>query len=70
MMLKKKEDQSVSVLLRRGNKIPRGGRGKGDLRREKGEGKGEGSPMVGDWGELLRVRKLNGGMYQQGMGNH
>jgi len=63
---KKKEDQNVdaSVLLRRGNKILRGGRGWEGLGRKRG---GEGdwgakSGMGGDEDDIQRVRNFNRGM--------
>jgi hypothetical protein len=62
----KKEDQRVdaSVLLRRGNKIITGGRGWERLGRKKrgGGGKGTGSGMGEDKGNVQRVRKLNRGV--------
>jgi len=68
MKLKKEEDQSVdaSVLLRRGNKIIMEGRGRERPGRERGGGgkRGAGSGVGGDRGEIQRVRKLNGGVYQ------
>jgi hypothetical protein len=65
MKLKKKEDQSVdaSILLRRG-KIITGGIGREVTGRERrgGEKKGAGSGVVGDRGDVLRVRKWNRGV--------
>jgi hypothetical protein len=64
MKLKKKEDQSVnaSVLLRRGNKIIIGGRGRESL----GTGLGVGE----DEEEVQRVRKLNSSGGWGTGGNH
>jgi hypothetical protein len=63
MKLKKKEDQSVdaSVLLRRGNKIIIGGRGKEGRGRERCQEvrKGEQDQVWKGTGEKSRVRKLN-----------
>ena len=53
MKLKKKEDQSVnaSVLLRRGNKIIIGGRGRKEFgRKRRGEGEREGKNQI--WEEM------------------
>ena len=60
MKLKKKKDHSVdgSVLLRRGDKIIRTDRWREGLVRERG-GEGEKGGVGGDWGDVLRVRKLN-----------
>jgi hypothetical protein len=63
MKLKKKEDQSVenSVLFRRGNKIIKGGRGRGDLEgRQKGEEKRRTeSDVRRDGRDVQRARNLN-----------
>jgi hypothetical protein len=66
MKLKKKEDQRVdaSALLRRGDKIIKGSRGwegLGRKRRGRGEKRGR-IGMVGDGGDVQRVRKLNTGV--------
>ena len=61
----------VSVLLRRGNKIISGSRGKERGGRDKGgeEKRGAGSGVGGNGRDVQRVRKLNRGVYQWGMGN-
>ena len=74
MKLKKKEDQIVdaSVLLRRGNKIIKGSKGWEGLGRKRGrvgEKEEAGSDIGGDGGDVQRVRKLNRGVWQWGIGN-
>jgi len=63
MKLNKREDQGVdaSILLRRGNKIIMGGRGReGPWRERGGRGKGgAGSGMGRDRRAVQRVRKMN-----------
>jgi len=59
MKLKKKEDQSIdaSVLLRRGNKIITGDRGREKAGRERGRGKRGAGSSVGGKERYQRVRR-------------
>jgi len=68
MKLKKKEMWTLQSYLEGGTKIVMGGMDLGGS--EEGEGeRWTGSGMEGDRDDIQRVRNLNGGVYQWGMGN-
>ena len=71
MKLKEKKDQSLdsSVLFERGNKIIAGGRGRERRTWDSKGGSRAGSGVGEVMGDVQRVRKLKGGIYQFGMGS-